>query len=143
MHNRHQRPRPPIDCGPAPFVVDLARVARQNTNFRTTLWTGPHLQLTVMSIQPGEDIGLEQHNHLDQLLRIEDGIGLVMMGSRPERLNRQTVSSGHAVIVPAGTWHNIVNLGTRPLRVSSIYAPPNHPHGTVHSTKAIAEEQGD
>ena len=94
-----------------------------------------------MSIPTGGDIGLEAHPNLDQFLRIESGCALVMMGKDKNILNyRKTVTSGYAVIVPAGTWHNIVNTGNMPLKIYSIYAPPQHPFGTVHRTKAEAQE---
>lgn len=130
----------PKDYGPEPFVVDISQAARQNSFFRTTLWTGKHLQLTLMSINVGEDIGLENHPNLDQFIRIEQGRGLVLMGDRKDNLYfRRNVSGGYAVIIPAGTWHNIINTGGRPLKLYSIYAPPQHPKGTVHKTKADAE----
>lgn len=130
------------DCGPEPFVVNIEMATKQNTSFRTTLWTGGLLQLTLMSIPPGESIGLELHPDVDQFLRIEQGQGLAMMGPEKDCLRlRQTVSPGCAVLVPAGTWHNLINTGSCPLRLYSIYAPPEHPHGTLHRTKAEALAQ--
>lgn len=132
------------DYGPAPFVVDLEAASKQNTNYRTTLWTGPHLQLTLMSINVGEDIGLEVHPAIDQFIRIEAGQALVQMGPTKYNLNfQQRASDGYAVFIPAGTWHNVVNTGNTPLKLYSIYAPPQHPHGTVHATKAIAHGGGE
>lgn len=129
----------PTDYGPAPFVIDIDKATKQNNNFRTALWTGEHLQLTLMSIGVGEDIGLENHTYLDQFLRIEQGQGLVMMGKRQNDLSfQQKVKDGYAIIIPAGTWHNLINTGSRPLKLYSIYAPPQHPKGTVHRTKADA-----
>lgn len=97
-----------------------------------------------MTIPVGGDIGLEQHTENDQFLRIEEGQGLVQMGRNKDRPDtRQTVFDGYAVFVPVGTWHNITNIGNVPLKLYSIYAPPHHPHGTVHATKAIAEKMGD
>ena len=97
------------------------------------------MQLTLMSIRVGEDIGAEMHPQLDQFLRIEQGHGLVLMGPRRDNMNmRVNVSDDDAIIVPAGTWHNVVNIGSIPLKLYSIYAPPEHPHGTVHETKADA-----
>ncbi|ADZ84737.1 cupin domain-containing protein [Cellulosilyticum sp. ST5] len=128
------------DYGPYPFVVNIEKVTKANDTFRTVLWTGDSLQLTLMSIPPGESIGLEIHNDVDQFLRIEDGTGLVMMGDQPNQLNfQQTVSASDAFVVPAGTWHNLLNIGSTPLKLYSIYAPPHHPFGTVHQTKADAE----
>ena len=133
--------RPPItDHGPAPFVVDINKATTHNETFRTALWTGGHLQLTLMNIPVGEDIGLEVHPHLDQFLRIEEGQGFVQMGNTRDNLHfRQLVFGDFAVFVPAGTWHNITNTGNRALKLYSIYAPPSHQWGTVHKTKAIAE----
>lgn len=127
------------DHGPEPFVVNIDQATKQNNTFRTTLWTGQHLQLTLMSINVGEDIGLESHPHLDQFLRIEQGQGLVQMGPGKDNLNfRRRVGNGYAILVPAGTWHNLINTGNRPLKLYSIYAPPQHLRGTVHQTKADA-----
>lgn len=128
------------DFGPSPFVVDIAKATLNNETYRTALWTGNHLQLTVMSIPVGEDIGLEVHHNVDQFLRIEGGQGLVQMGNSKENLYlQQPVFDDFAIFVPAGTWHNVVNTGNKPLKLYTIYAPPNHPHGTIHQTKAIAE----
>lgn len=88
---------------------------------------------------PGE-IGLEMHGDVDQLLRVEAGCGLVMMGDGPETLGyRQAVDAGYGIVIPAGTWHNLVNTGCDPLKLVSVYAPPQHPFGTVHKTKADAD----
>jgi len=129
-----------IDFGPNPFVVDISKATLHNDTFRTALWTGEHLQLTLMSIPVGEDIGLEVHPSVDQFLRIEEGHGLVQMGASRDNLTfQQPAFDDFAVFVPAGTWHNLTNTGNKPLKLYSIYAPPNHPRGTVHQTKAIAE----
>lgn len=131
---------PLADYGPSPFVVNIEKATKQNDAFRTALWTGNHLQLTLMSINVGEDIGLEIHPTVDQFLRIEEGQGLVRMGDRKDKLDfQEKVYDGFAIIVPAGTWHNVINTGDKPLKLYSIYAPPQHPRGTVHQTKAIAE----
>ena len=145
IHPPHpgHRPDPPrsTDHGPNPYVVDIEKATLQNENFRTALWTGTHLQATLMKIEPGEDVGLESHPHVDQFLRIEEGQALVMMGDSANNLNfRQPAFNNFAIFVPAGTWHNIINVGRGPLKLYSIYAPPNHPKGTVHRTKAIAEK---
>ncbi len=130
------------DYGPNPFVVNINQAAKQNNTFRTALWTGTHLQVTLMSLKPGEDIGLEMHPNLDQFLRIEQGQGVVQMGQTSDNLNiRRNVSDDSAIIVPAGTYHNLTNTGNTPLKLYSIYAPPNHPFGTVHVTKADAMAQ--
>ena len=129
------------DYGPNPFIVDINKATLQNNTFRTALWTGKHLQLTLMSIPAGGDIGAEMHPNVDQFLRVEDGQGVVQTGDSRERLYlRQPVFDDFAIFIPAGTWHNITNTGNKPLKLYSIYAPPNHPWGTIHQTKEIAEE---
>ena len=143
MMNRNRRCnyRPEIkDWGPNPLIVNIDRLAKLNDNYRTALWTGKHLQVTLMSIPVRGDIGLERHNELDQFIRIESGRALVMMGKDKHELNyREQVNDNYAVIIPAGTWHNIVNIGNTPLKLYSVYAPPKHPFGTVHRTKEDAE----
>lgn len=130
------------DYGPRPFAINLKQATEQNDFYRLALWTGKHLQLTLMSINPGEDIGLEMHPDLDQFLMLEQGQGNVFMGESQNNLNfRQSIGENYAFIIPAGTWHNFVNTGNLPAKLFSIYAPPNHPFGTIHQTKAIAEEQ--
>ncbi|MCL2350443.1 MAG: cupin domain-containing protein [Defluviitaleaceae bacterium] len=134
--------RAPSDFGPQPFVVDIAKATLNNENYRTALWTGAHLQLTVMNIQPGDDIGLESHPHVDQFLRIESGQGVCQMGDAKNNLYfTQPVFDDSAIFIPAGTWHNVTNTGSTPLKLYSIYAPPNHAHGTVHPTKEVAEAE--
>lgn len=124
------------DYGPAPFVVNIERATRQNNYFRLALWTGRYLQLTLMSIDVGGDIGLEMHPDLDQFIRIEEGRGIVRMGRNRYNLDFQrNVSDGYVIFIPAGTWHNLTNTGRRPIKLYSIYAPPEHPRGTVHETK--------
>ena len=128
------------DQGNHPYVVDIEEAAEQNRRFRTALWTGRHLQVVLMSLRSGEDIGLEIHRHTDQFLRIEEGHGLVQMGRERNNLNFQrNIREDDAIMVPAGTWHNIINTGRKPLKLYTIYAPPHHPHGTVHRTKAEAK----
>ena len=114
-----------------------------NRNFRTALWTGGHMQLTLMSIPVRSDIGVEMHPDVDQFIRVESGHAKVYFGNSRNSLNEaETVNENYSVLIPAGTWHNIVNIGNRPLKVYSLYAPPNHPFGTVHKTKADAEHKG-
>lgn len=128
------------DYGPAPFAVNIEEAAKQNNNFRLALWTGKHLQITLMSINPGEDIGLEIHPNLDQFIRIEQGQGIVKMGDTKENLDFQAnVYKDYAFVIPAGKWHNLINTGNIPIKLYSIYAPPQHPKGTIHETKADAE----
>lgn len=124
------------DYGPRPFVINIEEAANQNNNYRTTLWTGNNLQLTLMSIKVGGDIGLEVHPNLDQFIRIEEGDGIVLMGKSPNELNFvQKVSDDYIIIIPAGTYHNLINTGDEPIKLYSIYAPPQHPFGTIHKTK--------
>ena len=143
MFNRRPPAQPQVitDHGPNPFIVNINRATLRNRNYRTAIWTGVHLQSTLMSIPPGGDIGLEMHPDVDQFLRIEEGRGLVLMGESESRLHiRQPVFNDFAIFVPAGTWHNLINTGRRPLKLYSIYAPPHHPHGTVHPTKESANQ---
>ena len=133
------------DYGSRPFVVNINEASKQNNTFRTALWTGKHLQVTLMSLNVGEDIGLEMHSDVDQFLRLEQGQGIVRMGNSPDNLNfERRVFDDSAIVIPAGTWHNLINTGNIPLKLYSIYAPPNHPFGTVHATKedAMAAEEG-
>ncbi len=129
------------DYGPEPFVVNIEDATLQNNTFRTALWTGNHLQLTLMCINVGDAIGLEMHPDVDQFIRIEQGQGLVMMGDSREKPNyRRGVGDDYVIFIPAGKWHNLINTGCTPLKLYSIYAPPEHPHSTVHKTKEDAKE---
>ncbi|MFJ3390356.1 cupin domain-containing protein [Lysinibacillus sp. NPDC086135] len=133
------------DYGPQPLVINLKDAAKQNDTYRTTLWTGKNSQITLMSINVGDNIGLEVHPNVDQTLYIEQGEGFAQMGPSKNNLNyERKVYENYAVVVPAGTWHNVTNTGNVPLKLYSIYAPPNHPFGTVHVTKAdaMASEAG-
>ena len=137
-------PTPFKDYGPGPFVLNIEQATLDNDFYRQTIWSGPHMQSTLMCIPVGGDIGLEVHPDNDQFLRLEQGQGLVQMGDTEDHLTfTQTVFENCAVFVPAGTWHNITNIGTEPMKLYVIYAPPHHPHGTVHPTKSIADEMGD
>jgi mannose-6-phosphate isomerase-like protein (cupin superfamily) len=128
------------DYGPEPFVVNIEEATKENNTFRTALWTGENFQVTLMSIEPGDDIGLEIHPTVDQFIRIEEGQGLVEMGNNKDELDfQQEVYDDFAIMVPAGKWHNITNTGNSPLKLYAIYAPPEHPRDTVHQTKADAE----
>ena len=132
------------DHGAKPFVVDINKATISNDTYRTALWTGKYFQLTLMSIDPGDDIGLEIHPDTDQFLRVEKGTGIAQMGPAKDNLTfNQPVFDDSAIFIPAGTWHNVINTGKVPLKIYSIYAPPHHPWGTVHATKAIAEAEGD
>lgn len=133
------RPEVRPDYGPNPYVVDIEQAVEENPFFRRALWTGPHMQVVLMSLRPGEDIGVEMHPNVDQFIRIEDGDGLVQMGPSRDRLDYQRrVEDGYSIMIPAGTWHNLTNIGNEPLKLYTIYAPPEHPHGTVHRTKEEA-----
>jgi len=128
------------DEGPNPFVTNIEADTLANDNYRTTRWTGSNIQLTLMSIEPGRDIGLEVHEHGDQFLRVEAGRARVQMGPSEDDLNfDREVGDDWAIFVPAGAWHNITNIGDEPLKVYAIYGPPEHPHGTDHATKAEAD----
>ncbi|MBN8208967.1 cupin domain-containing protein [Bacillus sp. NTK071] len=135
--------RVPIkDYGRKPFVFDINEATIQNDTYRTAIWTGDHLQVTLMSINVGDDIGLEMHPNVDQFLRVEQGQGLVRMGENKNDLSFEAnVYDDFAILIPAGTWHNVINTGNVPLKLYSIYGPPNHPFGTVHRTKADASEE--
>lgn len=125
------------DYGGSPFVVNIKEASIRNKTYRTAIWTGEHLQVTLMSINVGDDIGLEVHPNTDQFLRIEQGQGIVRMGGSKEDLNfEKQIHDNSAIFVPAGTWHNVINTGNKPLKLYSIYAPPNHPFGTVQASKS-------
>lgn len=127
------------DHGPNPYVVNIEELTLSNDTFRTAAWTGSNMQMTLMAIQPGDDIGLEVHEDHDQFLRIESGTALVQMGPSVDALETWTAEDDFAIFVPAGVWHNVSNTGSQPLKLYSIYAPAEHDHGTVHATKADAE----
>ncbi len=125
------------DHGPNPYIVNIEDATVANDKFRNTLWTGEKLQLTVMSIPVGGDIGLEVHSDTDQFLRLEQGRGRVQMGPSKDNLTfDEEVSDDWVILVPKGSWHNITNIGDESMKVYSIYAPPHHAHGTVHDTQA-------
>jgi mannose-6-phosphate isomerase-like protein (cupin superfamily) len=129
------------DKGKTPAVFDLEQLVIENTAYRQTIWTGNNMQVTVMSIPVGGEIGLEAHHNIEQFLRVDQGKGKVYMGNTAENLDfQQEVSDGYSIHVPAEMYHNIVNTGDEPLQLYSIYAGPEHPFGTVHLTKAEADE---
>ena len=122
------------------FIGNIEELTLDNTNFRTVLFTGANTQLTVMSLEPGEEIGLEMHDHLDQFLRVEQGSAKVTLGpSKDEISETHDLQDDWVVIVPGGTWHNVINTGDGQLKLYSLYSPPEHPDGTVHATKAEAD----
>ena len=143
-NNMFQQQNTLKDYGPVPVIFDMEAMTKMNTNFRTALWTGEYFQLVLMSLMPGEDIGVEMHPNTDQFIRIEEGDGIVEMGTSRDNLSfSQPLSDDDAVIILAGTYHNISNTGDIPMKAYSIYAPPQHPFGTVHRTKADADNAHD
>jgi mannose-6-phosphate isomerase-like protein (cupin superfamily) len=128
------------DIGPRPQSFDIERATTENSNYRSVAWSGRYLQLTLMSIPAGGDIGLEAHPQADQFLRLDAGHGLVQMGAAKDKLTfEKEVSDGWCVLVPAGTWHNITNTGTTPMQVYAIYAPALHAPDKVQATAAAAK----
>lgn len=118
------------------YVGALEEQALRNSYFRQVLFTATHAQLVLMCLQPGEDIGNEVHPNVDQFFRIERGEARFVFDEKEERF----VHGGDGVVVPAGTYHNVINTSkTAPLKLYTIYSPPNHPDGTVHKTKVEAE----
>lgn len=116
------------------FVTNIELDTIENEDFRRVLFTGPHSQLVLMTLQPGEDIGQETHAHHDQFLRIESGVGVVVLAGEKTEL-----VDGSAVVIPAGVEHNVVNTSDdEPLRLYTLYSPAEHPDGTVHRTKKEA-----
>ena len=117
------------------YVKDIQKQTLANKNFRKVLYTGEHLQLVVMTLQPGEEIGEETHEDRDQFFRFEEGEGVVMIDGKKNK-----VADEFGLIVPAGAKHNVINNGDVPLKMYTIYGPPEHKDGTVHKTKAQAEK---
>jgi mannose-6-phosphate isomerase-like protein (cupin superfamily) len=130
------------DNGPRPNAFDIETATVQNDNYRVVAWTGKFLQVTLMSIPPGESIGLEAHPGTDQFLRIDAGQGHVVMGPEKDDLDfQQDVSDGWSIQVPAGTWHDVINTGDDPLRLYTVYAPSHHAAGAVQPDKEVAEQE--
>jgi len=120
----------------AGFFGKIEKQTLKNKNFRQVLYTGKHLQLVVMSLKPGEEIGNEVHENIDQFFRIEGGKAKFILNNTEEHMAREN----DAVIVPAGTYHNVINASkSKKLKLYTVYTPPNHPDGTIHKTKAEAE----
>ena len=115
------------------YVTNLEEATQKNTNFRQVLYTALHSQLVVMSLSPGEEIGMEVHK-VDQFIRIETGTGKVILNGE-----ENAISDGFAFVIPAGTNHNVINTGEGEMKLYTVYAPPQHKAGTVHITKADAE----
>jgi mannose-6-phosphate isomerase-like protein (cupin superfamily) len=119
----------------AGYHTNIEKKSLENNFFREVLFTAPHTQLVVMALKPGEDIGLETHSDTDQFIRVETGQGKAVLDGKEYALK-----DGSAVVIPSGTEHNIINTSsTAPLKLYTIYAPPEHPDGTIHKTKAEAE----
>ncbi len=128
------------DTGPHPNAFDIEAATRQNENYRTVVWTGKYLQVTLMSIPAGDSIGLEAHPNTDQFLRLDAGQGRCVMGPAKDQLTfEQEVSDGWSIQVPAGTWHDVINTGDEPMRLYAIYAPVHHAPGIAQHTKADAD----
>jgi len=117
---------------------DIEQQTKGNSDFRRVLYTSKHLQLVLMSLKPGEEIGAEVHPDNDQFFRVDSGSGVVTIDGKDSK-----ISDGFAVVVPAGARHNIKNDGTEPLKLYTLYGPPDHKDKTVHRTKADAEAQHD
>jgi len=116
------------------YLDNIGEATMQNSNFRQVLYTGKYCQLVVMSLQPGEEIGMEVHDTVDQFFRIEQGEGKIIMNDEELEFKGE-----FAIIVPAGTRHNVINTSSdQVLKLYTVYSPPNHPEGTVHATKADA-----
>ncbi len=132
------------DIGPKPQSFDLEEATRDNKDYRRVAWSGRYLQVTLMSIPVGGDIGLEMHPETDQFLRLDAGRGRVQIGQSREQLSfDREVSDGWCILVPAGMWHNVTNTGDEPMQVYAIYAPAHHKPGKVHRTAEDAEADKD
>lgn len=132
------------DIGPQPQSFDLEQATRDNADYRSVAWSGRYLQVTLMSIPVGGDIGLEMHAETDQFLRLDAGRGRVQMGASKENLTfDKEVSDGWCILVPAGAWHNVTNIGDEPMQVYAIYAPAHHMPGKVHKTASDAAADRD
>lgn len=132
------------DIGPRPDAFDLERATLENEDYRIVAWSGRYLQMTLMSIPVGGDIGLEKHAETDQFLRLDGGRGRAQIGPSKDQLQfDREVTDGWCVFVPAGAWHNVTNLGDEPLQLYTIYAPAHHKPGKVQRTAAEAEADTD
>lgn len=132
------------DLGKNPVVINIRQETLCNDNFRTAIWTGDRLQITVMSIPVGGEIGLEMHDDVEQVVKIESGCANVYMGKCKKDVKCVgKVNANYAIVIPAGTWHNVVNACACPLKAYSVYAPKNHPFGTVHKTKLDSDISDD
>lgn len=141
--NKHNSGTTFTDLGNKPGVFNIEKETEKNRNFRTAAWTAKDLQVTLMSIPVGGDVGLEMHDDTSQFLRIESGSARVMMGDENKLGFVRDAGADDVILVPAGTWHNIVNTGDTPLKLYSLYGPAHHPEGTVHATQADDPHSGD
>ena len=120
----------------AGYSIDIEKATEENEFFRTVLYTAQHMQLVLMTLKVGEDIGQEIHSDVDQFIRVEEGEADAILDGEVHKL-----SDGSVVVIPAGTEHNVINTSSsEALRLYTVYTPPNHPDGTIHKTKAEAEE---
>ena len=125
-------------------LINIRKEALCNDKFRRVIWTGSHLQVTVMSIPVGGEIGLEMHDDLDQFIKLESGCANVYMGDTKQKVKFVgKVNANYALVIPAGTWHNVINACSCPLKVYSVYAPPKHPVCTVHERKLDSDLADD
>ena len=121
------------------FSVNIERATKENTDYRRVLYTGKNMQLALMSLKPGEEIGNELH-HLDQFIRVEEGEASAILNNGE---TKHALREDCAIIIPAGTWHNIINIGAEDLKLYTLYGPPEHKDKTIHPTKgdALAHEE--
>ena len=121
------------------FVDDIEKLTKENSDFRRVLYTGKYVQLVLMALQPGEEIGEEVHEDVDQFFRVEDGEGVVVIDG-----TRHEIEDDDAIVVPAGARHNVINTGDKPLRFYTLYGPPEHRDGVIHKTRAdVTDEHFD
>ena len=133
-----------IDIGPDPQSFNLEEATVENANYRTVAWSGRYLQVTLMSIPESGDVGLEMHPETDQFLRLDAGRGRVQMGPSQDNLEfDQDVSDGWCILVPAGTWHNVTNIGDEPMQLYAVYAPAHHKPGKIQATAADSAADTD
>ncbi|MEP7315820.1 MAG: cupin domain-containing protein [Sphingomicrobium sp.] len=132
------------DIGPKPQSFNLEEATRENASYRSVAWSGRYLQVTLMSIPVGGDIGLEMHPETDQFLRLDAGLGRVQIGEAKDDLTfEEEVSDGWCILVPAGSWHNVTNIGSEPMQVYAVYAPAHHKPGKNHKTASDAATDVD
>lgn len=118
------------------YSINIEEKTLEGNNFREVLYTSKHSQLVIMTLQAGEEIGMEHHTGHDQFIRVEEGEGVAILDGE-----RHKLEDGVAVVIPAGTEHNVINTSSSaPLRLYTLYAPPEHPDGIIHKTKAEADE---